>query len=123
MWQGNRQQGKARAQRRSLFPLDAFPFFILSGLVGTVGGRFTRFIGIDKVGSSVASAINNLNPFIAAELAIVFLGEQMTLPIVAATAVIVMGTILFSLSGHQEGPIFGVAVKRFLTRRGQRCWR
>jgi uncharacterized membrane protein len=83
--------------------LRALPFFILSGLVGTVGGRFTRFIGIDKVGASVASAINNLNPFIAAGLAIVFLGEQVTLPILAATVVIVLGTILLSLSGRQVG--------------------
>ena len=81
----------------------ALPFFILSGLVGTVGGRFTRFIGIEKVGASVGSAINNLNPFIAAGLAIVFLGEQVTLPILAATVVIVLGTILLSLSGRQAG--------------------
>ncbi len=81
----------------------ALPFFIASGLIGTVGGRFTRFIGIDKVGASVGSAINNLNPFIAAGLAIVFLGEKITLPIVAATVVIVTGTILLSLSGRQGG--------------------
>lgn len=79
----------------------ALPFFIASGLIGTVGGRFTRFIGIDKVGASVGSAINNLNPFIAAGLAIVFLGEKITLPIVAATVVIVTGTILLSLVTDQ----------------------
>ena len=86
-----------------IWSFDALPFFILSGLVGTVGGRFTRFIGIDKVGASVGSAINNLNPFIAAGLAIVFLGEHVTLPILAATGVIVVGTILLSLSGRQAG--------------------
>ena len=81
----------------------ALPFFILSGLVGTIGGRFSRFIGIDKVGASVGSAINNLNPFIAAGLAVIFLGERVTLPILAATVVIVLGTILLSLSGRQAG--------------------
>ena len=86
-----------------IWSFRALPFFILSGLVGTIGGRFTRFIGIDKVGASVGSAINNLNPFIAAGLAIVFLGEKVTLPILAATVVIVLGTILLTLSGRQAG--------------------
>jgi DME family drug/metabolite transporter len=83
--------------------LQAIPFFVLSGLIGTVGGRFTRFIAIEKVGASVAASINNLNPFISTGLAILLLGERVTLPIVAGTCLIVLGTIILSLSGRQVG--------------------
>jgi uncharacterized membrane protein len=83
--------------------LQAVPFFVLSGLIGTVGGRFARFIAIEKVGASVAASINNLNPFISTGLAILLLGERVTLPIVAGTCLIVLGTIILSLSGRQVG--------------------
>ena len=86
-----------------IFSLNALPYFIVAGLVGTVGGRFTRFLAIDKVGASVAAPIINLNPFISAGLAIVLLGEQVTVPILVGTAVIVVGTVLLSMSGQQVG--------------------
>ncbi|MBI3326703.1 MAG: EamA family transporter [Nitrospinae bacterium] len=89
-------------------PFDAFharavPYFVLSGLVGTAGGRLFRFVGIEKVGASVSASINNLNPFIATGLAILLLGERVTLPILAGTVVIVLGTVLLSLSGRRVG--------------------
>jgi transporter family protein len=85
------------------FQARAIPYFALSGLIGTVAGRLLRFVSIDKVGASVAAAINNLNPFISTALAIVFLGEQVTVPILTGTAVIVLGTVLLSASGRQVG--------------------
>lgn len=81
----------------------AVPYFVFSGLVGTTGGRFFRVVSIQKVGASVASAINNLAPLISSGLAIIVLGEHVTLPILAGTMVIVVGTILLSLSGKQGG--------------------
>src|SRR4029450_4531776 len=81
----------------------ALPFFIGSGLLGTVAGRFFRFKGIEKVGAPVAAAINNLSPFISTGLAILLLGERVTLPIFLGTCVIVLGTILLSMSGRQVG--------------------
>jgi drug/metabolite transporter, DME family len=85
------------------FPTSALPYFALSGLIGTVAGRLLHFVGIAKVGASVAAAVNNLNPFISTALAIVFLGEQVTVPILTGTAVIVLGTVLLSASGRQVG--------------------
>jgi uncharacterized membrane protein len=81
----------------------ALPFFIASGLLGTVAGRFFRFKGIEKVGAPVSAAINNLHPFISTGLAILLLGEQVTLPILLGTCVIVLGTILLSTSGRYVG--------------------
>jgi uncharacterized membrane protein len=81
----------------------AVPYFVFSGVVGTASGRFFRVVAIQKVGASVAAAINNLAPLISSGLAIVVLGEHVTLPIVAGTMVIVGGTILLSLSGKHAG--------------------
>jgi len=53
-------------------------YFVLAGLVGTVAGRLFRFLAIDRVGASVATALINLNPMIATILAIILLGERVT---------------------------------------------
>jgi uncharacterized membrane protein len=77
--------------------------FALSGLVGTLVGRLFRFVGIERVGASVTAAVINLSPFVATGLAILLLGEQITLAILAGTAVIVLGTTLLSASSRQVG--------------------
>jgi drug/metabolite transporter, DME family len=78
-------------------------YFILAGLVGTTAGRLLRFLSIETVGASVSAALINLYPFIAAGLAIVLLGEAVTMPILAGTAVIIAGTVLLSASGRFLG--------------------
>jgi uncharacterized membrane protein len=77
--------------------------FALAGLIGTVGGRLLRFLAIEKVGASVSAAVGNLQPMIASGLAILFLGEHVTLPILTGTIVIVIGTVLLSTSGGRAG--------------------
>jgi transporter family protein len=89
--------GIGRVSLRSLL------LFAAAGLIGTVGGRLARFLAIEKVGASVAAAVINLTPLIATLLAILLLGERVTLPIVAGTVVIVAGTVLLSVSGRQLG--------------------
>src|SRR5258705_13307488 len=81
----------------------AVPYFVFSGVVGTAGGRLFRVLAIQKVGAPVAAAVNNLAPLVASGLAILLLGEHVTLPIIAGTLVIVAGTILLSLSGRLVG--------------------
>jgi DME family drug/metabolite transporter len=81
----------------------AVPYFVLSGVVGTAAGRLFRVTAIEKVGAPVAASINNLSPFFATGLAILLLGERVTLPILLGTLVIVGGTVLLSLSGKQVG--------------------
>ena len=89
--------GVGRVSPRSLL------LFAAAGLIGTVGGRIARFLAIEKVGASVASALINLTPLIATLLAILLLGERVTMPIVVGTVVIVIGTVVLSLSGHELG--------------------
>lgn len=91
-----------------LVPLEeyswqAVPYFALSGLIGTTGGRLFRVLAIQKVGAPVAAAVNNMTPLVASGLAILLLGERVTLPILSGTLVIVTGTILLSLSGRYVG--------------------
>lgn len=81
----------------------AVPYFVFSGVVGTAAGRLFRVAAIDKVGAPVAAAILNLSPFISTGLAILLLGERVTLPILVGTLVIVLGTTLLSLSGKYVG--------------------
>ena len=83
--------------------LHGILYFVLAGLVGTTAGRLLRFVSIDRVGASVAAALTNLHPFIAAGLAILLLGEAVTAPILAGTAVIVAGTVLLSAGGRILG--------------------
>lgn len=78
-------------------------FFVLAGLIGTVAGRLLRFVSIDQVGASVSAALINLHPLVAAGLAIALLGERVTVPILAGTVVIVLGTILLSVRPQRVG--------------------
>jgi len=77
--------------------------FVAAGLIGTVGGRLTRFLAISKVGASVSAAVSSLTPLIATFLAILFLGERVTLALLVGTIVITIGTVLLSTSGARLG--------------------
>lgn len=83
--------------------LGGIAFFVLAGLIGTVVGRLLRFVAIEKVGASVASALINLTPLFASGLAILFLGERVTLPILLGTVVIALGTVFLSGSSQAAG--------------------
>jgi uncharacterized membrane protein len=78
-------------------------WFALAGLVGTLAGRLLRFVSIERVGASVTTTLNSLSPFVSTGLAIVLLGEHVTMPIVAGTVVIVIGTVLLSTGGREVG--------------------
>lgn len=76
--------------------------FVLAGIIGTVAGRFLRFMAIQRLGASIASPLNNLNPLVSTGLAILLLGEHVTVPILAGTVVIVAGATLLSMGGQQQ---------------------
>jgi uncharacterized membrane protein len=82
---------------------QAIAFFVLAGLIGTVGGRLLRFMAIEKVGASISAALNNLHPLVAAAVAIPMLGERLTVPTLAGTVVIVSGAALLSAGGRRIG--------------------
>ncbi len=88
---------------RDQYNWHAVPYFVASGVVGTAAGRLFRVAAIEKVGASVSSAILNLAPLISTGLAILLLGERITVPILLGTLVVVLGTVLLSLSGRHVG--------------------
>jgi len=81
----------------------ALALFVCAGLIGTVAGRMLRFLAIEAVGASISAGFMNLTPLVSSGLAILLLGERVTLPIVLGTLVIVAGTTLLSTGGRSLG--------------------
>jgi uncharacterized membrane protein len=81
----------------------AIALFVLAGLIGTVAGRVLRFFAIDAVGASITGAFMNVTPLVSSGLAILLLGERVTVPVVLGTLVIVAGATLLSAGGRSLG--------------------
>lgn len=85
-------------------PLEALTssaIFIFVG-VGFFQPGLTRLLsykGIDALGVAITDPIRATTPLFSAIMAIIFLGEQITLPIVAATVMIIAGITLLSWRG------------------------
>jgi uncharacterized membrane protein len=84
-------------------PVTGIALFALAGLIGTVAGRLLRFISIETVGASISAAMVNLSPLVSSVLAVLLLGERITVPIALGTLVIVLGTTLLSAGGKKIG--------------------
>jgi len=82
---------------------QALMLFVLAGLIGTVAGRLLRFFSIEIVGASITAGFMNVTPLVSSGLAIVLLGERLTVPIVVGTLVIVLGSMLLSSAGQRLG--------------------
>jgi drug/metabolite transporter, DME family len=82
---------------------EAFGLFVLAGLIGTVAGRVLRFFAIETVGASITGGFMNVTPLVSSGLAILLLGEHVTIPIVVGTLVIVAGATLLSTGGRSLG--------------------
>jgi drug/metabolite transporter (DMT)-like permease len=72
--------------------------FAFAGLVGTSLGRLAVFTGVDRVGASVNSAGVSTRPLFATGLAILWLGEPVTLPTVLGITVLVAGLVVLTLA-------------------------
>jgi len=56
----------------------ALIYFIIAGLSGPCIGRFLLYIGINRVGSSIASTLYSIKPLFSAIAAVLILGENLT---------------------------------------------
>jgi len=74
----------------------ALIYFIMAGLSGPCFGRFMLFIGINRLGSSVASTLYSIKPLFSALAAVLILGENLTIGIALATAIMVAGLAIVS---------------------------
>lgn len=81
----------------SVTPASA-ALFLAAGLVGTALGRLAVFVGVDRVGASVNSAVISARPLFASLLAMLALGEAVTLATVAGIVVLVGGLAVLALA-------------------------
>jgi drug/metabolite transporter, DME family len=58
--------------------------------------RLLAYTGVEKIGASRSAALQSVSPLVSAAIAIAFLGEPTTLPIILGTVLIVVGIILIS---------------------------
>ena len=85
--------------------LEILAVFVFAGVVGTAVGRITIFVGVDKVGASLNSAILSTRPLFATMIALAFLGEPLGPLTAIGIVVLVAGLSLLAVSkgGDLEG--------------------
>src|SRR5262249_7749758 len=79
--------------------------FALTGTLQPIIRLFT-YAGIHYVGASRGTTLRSSHPLFSTTLAIVFLGEQVSLPIIAGTILIVTGVGLISWQREAERASF-----------------
>lgn len=84
-----------------LFASRAVLYFIAAGCIGPCIGRFLLFVGINRVGASIASPLSQAKPLFAALVAVGVLGEELTLPIALGTLLIIAGAA--TISSEESG--------------------
>jgi len=72
--------------------------FLFAGATGTALGRLTVFIGVDRVGASINSAVVSARPLFATAFAFGLLGEPVSLLTGVGIAVLVVGLVVLSLA-------------------------
>lgn len=78
---------------------SGYAIFIIGGLVGTALGRISNYTGVDRVGASINTAVISTNPIFATVLALIFLGEYITVPQAFGVVIIAAGLVNLSFSG------------------------
>jgi drug/metabolite transporter (DMT)-like permease len=83
----------------------AIALFCVVGLF-QMGVRLLAYTGVLKIGASRSSALQSINPLIAATIAVTVLQETMTALIITGTLLVVIGIILVSWKAERELPSF-----------------
>ncbi|MFC1491980.1 EamA family transporter [Nitrospinota bacterium] len=76
------------------WPLPGVAMFVAVGLLGVLGGRYLSFLSMKTVGLARTSVLTQTSLVWSSGLAVVFLGEHMTLPVGAGTLAIMIGSSL-----------------------------
>mgnify|MGYP001563298017 CR=1 FL=1 len=95
--------------------IEAILWFSLIGLTGFAFARYCHFKGVELIGASRASSLSAAAPLFAVLVAVVFLHENLTWPILTGILLIIGG--LYSLSGQEDkarspGTVSQTALKR-----------
>ena len=71
-----------------------FLWFALAGVLQSLLGRFLNYSSVQRIGVSRALPIIGAAPLFATLFAVLFTGEQLTLPLLAGTTAIIGGVAL-----------------------------
>ncbi|MGH7831607.1 MAG: EamA family transporter, partial [Candidatus Binatia bacterium] len=82
--------------RFSELPATALWAFVGAGAVGASFGKIFYYKGIDKVGASKSTSVKNSSPILTTILAMVLLGEKLTLPVAIGVLLIVIGILVLT---------------------------
>jgi uncharacterized membrane protein len=72
--------------------------FLFAGMTGTALGRLAIFVGVDRVGASINSAVVSARPLFATAFAFGLLGEPVSLDTGFGIVVLVVGLVVLSLA-------------------------
>jgi uncharacterized membrane protein len=72
--------------------------FLFAGATGTALGRLSIFVGVDRVGASINSAVVSARPLFATAFGFGLLGEPVSLETAAGIVVLVAGLVVLSLA-------------------------
>jgi drug/metabolite transporter (DMT)-like permease len=80
-------------------------FFLTAGIIGPFWGRVLLYIGIKRVGTAISSTLYEDKPLFSIIIAVIVLGEGLSLPILLGVFLMMTGTAIVSLekSGGQIG--------------------
>jgi len=71
--------------------------FVMVGLIQPGGTRFLSYLSVEKVGVTITASLRATTPLFSSLLAILVLGEALTVPVAVGTMFVVSGIILVSL--------------------------
>ncbi|MFD1513401.1 DMT family transporter [Halomarina rubra] len=78
--------------------LSIAALFLFAGATGTALGRLSIFVGVDRVGASINSAVVSTRPLFATAFAFGLLGEPISADIGVGIVVLVVGLAILSLA-------------------------
>jgi uncharacterized membrane protein len=88
-------------------------FFALAGISGPCLGRLLLYVGINRLGSAIASSLYAIKPLFSALAAVALLGEKITPGIGIGTLIIIIGLIVIG-SADNNSQIMAVWSKKDL---------
>jgi len=84
----------------------------MAGIFAPSLGRFFSYKGIENLGVSISSLVGTTQVLFASFLAILFLGEKLTLTIVAITILSILGVMILSTSSTDHSKIVNTRVEK-----------
>lgn len=84
------------------WPLRGILWFMVVGMMGGLAGRYLSFYAMRSVGMARASVLLQTSVIWSSTLAILFLGEHMTVLVGLGTLAIMIGAILLVYKGEKE---------------------